>query len=35
MAGADFVMYGPIEYARRVFLTAAFADELVKQSVLE
>lgn len=33
MAGADFVIYGPIEYARRVSLAAAFADELVKQSV--
>ncbi|MDD1768545.1 MAG: hypothetical protein LUQ55_01010 [Methanomassiliicoccales archaeon] len=33
MAGADFVMYGPIEYARRVSLAAAFADELVRQSV--
>jgi tetrahydromethanopterin S-methyltransferase subunit H len=33
MAGADFVMYGPIEYAKRVSLAATFADELVKQSV--
>jgi len=33
MAGADFIMYGPIEYARRVSLVTAFAEELVKQSV--
>jgi len=33
MAGADFVMYGPIEYAKRVSLAAAFADEIVRQSV--
>lgn len=33
MAGADFVMYGPIEYSRRVFHVAGFADEMLKQSV--
>jgi tetrahydromethanopterin S-methyltransferase subunit H len=33
MAGADFVMYGPIEYAKRVSLAAAFADEIVRHSV--
>ncbi len=33
MAGADFVMYGPLEYSRRVFHAAGFADEMLKQSV--
>ncbi len=33
MAGADYVMFGPIEYARRVMHAAAFADELLAQSV--
>lgn len=33
MAGADFVMYGPIEYSKRVFLAAAFAHELSVQAV--
>jgi len=33
MAGADFVMYGPIEYSRRAFHAAGFADEMLKQSV--
>jgi tetrahydromethanopterin S-methyltransferase subunit H len=33
MAGADFVMYGPIEYCRRAMHAAAFADELLRQSV--
>ncbi len=33
MAGADFVMYGPAEYARRAFHAAAFADELIAQAV--
>ncbi|MDH7508888.1 MAG: tetrahydromethanopterin S-methyltransferase subunit H [Methanomassiliicoccales archaeon] len=32
MASADFVMYGPIEYARTVFPIAALADELVRQA---
>ena len=35
MAGADFVMYGPIEYCRRAMHAAAFADELLRQSVLD
>ncbi|QLH74186.1 MAG: hypothetical protein HPY73_01130 [Methanomassiliicoccales archaeon] len=29
MAGADFVMYGPIESARRVMYSASFTDELL------
>ncbi|MDD1743275.1 MAG: hypothetical protein LUO85_01460 [Methanomassiliicoccales archaeon] len=29
MVGADFVIYGPVEYARRVFHAAAFADEMM------
>jgi len=33
MAGADFVMYGPIEYARSVFPIAALADELIRQAI--
>jgi tetrahydromethanopterin S-methyltransferase subunit H len=33
MAGADFVMYGPMEYSRRAFHAAGFADEMLKQSV--
>jgi len=33
LAGADFVMYGPAEYARRAFHAAAFADELIAQAV--
>ncbi|MGE5379341.1 MAG: hypothetical protein ACM3L5_00535 [Candidatus Saccharibacteria bacterium] len=32
MAGADFVMYGPIEYARRAFHAAGFADEMLRQA---
>jgi len=35
MAGADFVMFGPIEYARRVMHAAAFADELLAQAVAD
>jgi tetrahydromethanopterin S-methyltransferase subunit H len=35
MAGADFVMYGPIEYARRVFHAAAFADKMMEQAAEE
>jgi tetrahydromethanopterin S-methyltransferase subunit H len=34
-AGADFVMYGPIEYSRRIFHTSAFADEMMSQAVLD
>jgi tetrahydromethanopterin S-methyltransferase subunit H len=30
MAGADFVLYGPIEAARRTLFAAAFADEMMK-----
>jgi tetrahydromethanopterin S-methyltransferase subunit H len=29
MAGADFVMFGPIEAARRTLYAAAFADEIM------
>jgi tetrahydromethanopterin S-methyltransferase subunit H len=32
MAGADFVMYGPIEQARRAYLVANFADEMMRQA---
>jgi tetrahydromethanopterin S-methyltransferase subunit H len=35
MAGADFVMYGPVEYARRAMHAAAFADEMLAQSVAD
>ena len=35
MAGADFVMYGPIECARRAMHAAAFADEMLTQSVAD
>ncbi|MGD1061352.1 MAG: tetrahydromethanopterin S-methyltransferase subunit H [Methanomassiliicoccales archaeon] len=35
MAGADFVMFGPIEYARRAMHAAAFADEMIAQSVAD
>jgi tetrahydromethanopterin S-methyltransferase subunit H len=34
-AGADFVMYRPIEYSRRIFNTSAFADEMMSQAVLD
>jgi tetrahydromethanopterin S-methyltransferase subunit H len=34
-AGADYVMYGPIEYSRRVFHAGAFADEMMSQAVLD
>jgi tetrahydromethanopterin S-methyltransferase subunit H len=34
-AGADFVMYGPIEYSRRIFYTSAFTDEMMSQAVLD
>jgi tetrahydromethanopterin S-methyltransferase subunit H len=33
MASADFVMYGPLEYARRAMHTAGFADEMLRQAV--
>jgi tetrahydromethanopterin S-methyltransferase subunit H len=32
MAGADFVMFGPIENARRACHAAAFADEMMRQA---
>jgi tetrahydromethanopterin S-methyltransferase subunit H len=35
MAGADFVMYGPIEFARRTFHAVAFADQLMEQAASE
>jgi tetrahydromethanopterin S-methyltransferase subunit H len=35
MAGADFVMYGPIESSRRVFHAAAFADQMMEQAASE
>ncbi|MDD1746957.1 MAG: hypothetical protein LUQ16_04260 [Methanomassiliicoccales archaeon] len=35
MAGADYVMYGPIEFARRTFHAAAFADQLMAQAAAE
>lgn len=35
MAGADFVMYGPIESARRAMFSASFADELLCQATAD
>jgi len=35
MAGADFVIYGPIEYARRAFHAASFADRMMEQAAEE
>jgi tetrahydromethanopterin S-methyltransferase subunit H len=35
MSGADFVMYGPIEYAKTVFYAAAFADQLMSQAAAD
>lgn len=35
MAGADFVMYGPIESARRMLYASAFADHLMAQAAEE
>ncbi|MBI0583037.1 MAG: hypothetical protein ISF22_02285 [Methanomassiliicoccus sp.] len=32
MAGADLVMYGPLEYARRAYHAASFADEMMRQA---
>ncbi len=34
-AGADFVMYGPIEFSRRIFHAGAFADEMMSQAVMD
>ena len=33
MAGADYVVYGPLEYAKRAVPVAAFADLMVEQSI--
>lgn len=33
MAGADYVVYGPMEYAKRAMPVAAFADMMMEQSV--
>ncbi|MDD1748199.1 MAG: hypothetical protein LUQ16_10600 [Methanomassiliicoccales archaeon] len=35
MAGADYVMYGPIEFARRTFHAVAFADQIMAQAASE
>ncbi|MEM0449562.1 MAG: hypothetical protein QW520_07065 [Methanomassiliicoccales archaeon] len=35
MTGADFLIYGPIEYARRMMYAATFADALLEQSASE
>jgi tetrahydromethanopterin S-methyltransferase subunit H len=35
MAGADFVMYGPIESSRRAMYSASFADELLCQATAD
>ncbi|HUT26570.1 MAG TPA: hypothetical protein VMW85_00785 [Methanomassiliicoccales archaeon] len=35
MAGADYVVYGPLEYAKRVMPVAAFADLMLSQSVAD
>ncbi|MFA5314018.1 MAG: hypothetical protein WC375_12010 [Methanomassiliicoccales archaeon] len=35
MAGADFVMYGPIESSRRAMYAASFADELLCQATAD
>lgn len=35
MAGADFVMYGPIESSRRIFHAAAFTDHMMGQAASE
>jgi tetrahydromethanopterin S-methyltransferase subunit H len=35
MAGADFVMYGPVEYARRACHAASFADEMMRQAAAD
>jgi len=33
LAGADYVVYGPVEYARRTMPVASFADMMMEQSV--
>lgn len=35
MAGADFVMYGPLEACQRIFYTASFTDQLMSQAAAE
>lgn len=35
MAGGDFVMFGPAEYARRACYAASFADEMMRQAVAD
>ncbi|OPY31705.1 MAG: Tetrahydromethanopterin S-methyltransferase subunit H [Methanomassiliicoccales archaeon PtaU1.Bin124] len=35
LAGADFVMFGPAEAARRAMYAAAFADEMMEQAVAD
>ncbi|MDW5562315.1 MAG: hypothetical protein SA339_03740 [Methanomassiliicoccus sp.] len=35
MAGGDFVVYGPLEHARRVFYAASFADEMMRQAATD
>lgn len=35
MAGGDFVIYGPIEHARRACHTASFADEMMRQAAAD
>lgn len=35
MSGADFVMFGPIEYGRRAMLVSTFADVLQQQAVAD
>jgi tetrahydromethanopterin S-methyltransferase subunit H len=32
MAGADYVVYGPLEYAKRTMPVAAFVDLMLEQS---
>jgi tetrahydromethanopterin S-methyltransferase subunit H len=34
-AGGDFVMYGPLEYARRACYAASFADEMMRQAAAD
>jgi tetrahydromethanopterin S-methyltransferase subunit H len=33
MAGADYVVYGPLEFAKRVMPVATFTDLMLSQSV--
>ena len=35
MSGADFVMFGPIEYGRRAMLVSTFADVLMGQATAD